>query len=93
MARRFTEKRGEQRISATGTVALNAADPALPRALAGELVDISSGGFRARHSCPAFYSGLEVQFSHDLAQGRALVVWNRILGAEVESGFVILATP
>jgi len=85
------EKRREPRLPATGHVRLLPDDPILGAGFQGTLIDLSAGGFRARHSCAAFYPGLEVAYTHSRARGRARVVWNRILGEEVESGFLILS--
>lgn len=87
----WSEKRREPREDAAGPVTLQPEDPSLGADLKGVLVDVSRSGFRARHGCAAFYTGLEVGFVHNAAIGRARVVWNRIQGREVESGFLILA--
>ena len=92
MSGRTLEKRTEPRFAAAGSVSLDTDEPGFPPTLDGELVDVSASGFRARHSCPAFHTGLEVHFRHHLAQGRARVVWNRILGGAVETGFLVLAS-
>ena len=84
------EKRREPRQVAAGPVQLLPHDPALAQDVNAELLDVSESGFRARHGCPLFYNGLEVDFSHRGAAGRARVVWNRIQGGEVESGFWVL---
>jgi len=86
------EKRKEPRLPADGPVALQPRDAALKPEIAGELVDVSHSGFRARHGCRTFYTGLEVDFRHGFAAGRARVIWNRITGADVESGFLVLAS-
>jgi len=85
------EKRREPRASATGHIDLRPDDPIVGDGFEGTLIDLSVGGFRARHKCPAFYPGLEVVFTHSRSKGRARVVWNRILGEEVESGFLVLS--
>ncbi len=56
----------------------------------GQLVDTSPSGFRARHEYPELVAGLTVRFSHPEGTGRARIVWNRIFGVTVESGFLIL---
>ena len=84
------EKRREARQSAAGPVRLTPRDPSLAKDMQAELQDVSASGFRAKHGCPLFYNGLEVEFAHAGATGRARVVWNRIQGTEVESGFWIL---
>lgn len=58
--------------------------------VSGQMLDINSGGFRARHSFQALVSGNLVGFAYGSLEGRARVVWTRILGAQVESGFLIL---
>jgi hypothetical protein len=62
----------------------------LPHRVVGTLVDFSKGGFRAAHDCPDLISGQIVSFQHILADGKARVVWNRITGSGVETGFVVL---
>ena len=89
-ARSGAEKRKEPRRPADGPVALQPRDSSLNSEVAGELIDISFSGFRVRHGCRGFYTGLEVDFRHARAAGRARVVWNRITGPDVESGFLIL---
>jgi hypothetical protein len=86
-----SDLRREPRQPATGQVAVNPEDPMVGHGFEGTLVDVSAGGFRARHRCPALYPGLLVQFTHSKARGEARVVWNRILGEDVESGFLVLS--
>ncbi|HEY3444628.1 MAG TPA: hypothetical protein VGK29_28010 [Paludibaculum sp.] len=38
-------------------------------------------------------TGQDVEFEHSAARGRARVMWTRILGSNVESGFLILSKP
>jgi hypothetical protein len=57
----------------------------------GQMLDINSSGFRARHSFPTLGSGHIVEFAYGSLEGRARVVWTRILGDKVESGFLILS--
>jgi hypothetical protein len=54
------------------------------------MVDVNSSGFRARHSFQSLVSGSTVEFAYGSLQGRARVVWTRILSGQVESGFLIL---
>ena len=56
----------------------------------GQLVDLSNSGFRASHQTFTLRSGQIVRFQHAHAQGLARVMWTRILGSHVESGFLIL---
>ena len=57
----------------------------------GCLLDISHSGFRASHTHKALSTGQHVRFRHALGEGRAVVIWNRILAAHVETGFLVLA--
>jgi hypothetical protein len=59
-------------------------------AVLARMLDQSRSGFRARHNCPSLVSGQIVRFTRGNACGRARVVWTRIFGDCVESGFHIL---
>jgi len=83
-----TERRSEIRRPASGPVALSFADP-LPVTVSGTLLDISSGGFRAAHGNPSLRAGMDVEFAHAAASGKARVAWNRIAGSVIETGFVV----
>lgn len=61
-----------------------------PFVIHGRLIDVSYGGFRMAHSCPELSSGQVVEFSHIESAGRARVIWNRIAGEKVETGFFVL---
>ena len=56
------------------------------------LIDVSQHGFRASHSHVRLATGQEVWFECSGEQGRARVIWTRIMGTEVQSGFLILVT-
>jgi hypothetical protein len=56
----------------------------------GILLDASPHGFRALHNCPTLVAGHNVLFEHSGQKGRARVVWTRIDGDQVQSGFYIL---
>ena len=56
----------------------------------GHLVDRRNSGFRASHQTFTLRSGQIVRFQHADAQGLARVMWTRISGSQVESGFLIL---
>ncbi|HLI82967.1 MAG TPA: hypothetical protein VKV17_03565 [Bryobacteraceae bacterium] len=56
----------------------------------GILLDISANGFRALHNCPTLAAGYNVLFEHAGQKGRARVVWTRIDGGQVQSGFYVL---
>lgn len=55
-----------------------------------ELVDVSSNGFRVRHSDPRLQPGREVRFQHLIFAGRAKVVWTALVGGQTQSGFQIV---
>ncbi len=84
------ENRREPRRAAEGAVRIwfN-----LPRRfeIQGRLVDLSSSGFRMTHDYTALEAGQRVEFSHLEASGHARVVWTRIAGERVETGFLIEA--
>jgi hypothetical protein len=82
------ENRREPRRNATGAVKVWFEDPKRYE-IQGELMDLSTSGFRMTHECRELCTGQVVQFSHLEAAGRAKVVWNRILTAHVESGFLV----
>jgi len=58
--------------------------------LDGVLLDTSSHGFRALHNCRTLAAGQVVSFEHSGGSGRARVVWTRIEGDQVQSGFFAL---
>ncbi len=55
----------------------------------GTLRDISEEGFRVAHQCAELSAGQQVRFSHPFAQGVATLMWSRVVGENVESGFLI----
>ena len=92
MAENYLEKRREQRVSACGALTLGwEGGPNSP--IEGALMDSSVHGFRAAHRHPGLVTGQEVVFEHSGARGRARVMWTRILGANVESGFLVIGKP
>jgi hypothetical protein len=50
---------------------------------------VSLGGFRAAHHS-ILETGREVFFEFAARTGKARVVWNRVVGGRVESGFFII---
>ena len=82
------EKRREARRAANGCVHVKFTDPQ-PLEIDGELLDISTSGFRMTHACTSLQSGQVVEFAHPEASGRARVMWNRILAGGVETGFLV----
>jgi hypothetical protein len=83
------EQRTEDRIPAQGEVWFVPEAPDSPQ-FQGSLVDYSRRGFRAAHPQASLSAGQRVRFRHSFGEGRALVMWNRILERHVESGFLIL---
>ena len=84
------ERRTEPRRPASGHVQICPGGfPAI--SIPGEMVDINGSGFRARHSFQALGSGSIVEFAYGGVQGRARVVWTRILTDHVKSEFLILS--
>ena len=83
------DRRAETRRTATGDVTLwlNGSPLTVP----GHLIDVTKSGFRARHNAPTLRSSHIVEFEVAGVSGRARVVWTRVLGDQVESGFLILA--
>ncbi len=85
------DRRLGERVSAGGAVILALENPE-PLEIRGHLKDVSREGFRAIHHYAALCTGQQVQFQHASASGLAEVIWNRILGDRVESGFLVLET-
>jgi len=85
----LAEQRTESRSPAGGDIwfVLEGSDS---REFRGSLVDYSRRGFRAAHPQISLSAGQSVSFRHSFGEGRALVMWNRILERHVESGFLIL---
>ena len=84
------ERRLEPRRPLAGGVRLWL-ENAMAAAIEAELVDHSPHGFRARHDCTHLTTGQAVGFEGPGIAGRARVVWTRMFGGRVESGFVFLA--
>jgi hypothetical protein len=85
------EKRRETRRPASGLVHVKISTPR-PFEVVGRLLDISDSGFRMTHSYTPLASGQVVDFRHHEKAGQARVVWNRITGDSVETGFLIVAS-
>ena len=83
------EKRREFRRPTGGIVHLKLTTPR-PFEVLGRLLDISDGGFRMTHNYTPLAAGQMVEFRHHENSGSARVVWNRILGDRVETGFVVV---
>lgn len=85
----IAEQRAEVRSPARGEV-LFVADGPGARQFRGDLIDYSRRGFRAAHPQTSLSSGQRIRFRHAFGEGRAVVMWNRIVEQHVESGFFIL---
>ena len=84
------ERRTEVRRPVNGVVRICQRGAGLASFL-GHLVDGSATGFRIRHRRLNLVSGQIVDFQWDEKHGQARTIWTRILGAEAESGFHIVA--
>lgn len=85
----YQEKRREPRHAASGKITFRIAGEN-GRTVEASLVDVSQHGFRATHSHARLATGQEVWFECSGEQGRARVIWTRIMGSEVQSGFLVL---
>ncbi len=84
------ERRRNPRREVQGVVFLKILKSDLRSALIrASLIDLSASGFRASHTSKEICAGQEVAFCHDEEKGTARVVWTRILGQSVESGFLV----
>lgn len=90
MSNQYQEKRREARAPGRGSVRVNW-ENAKQYEVEGRLRDYSPSGFRMRHHSPDLTAGQLVQYVHFSAKGRARVVWTRITGEEVETGFLVVA--
>ncbi len=84
------DRRAERRYKGRGPLKLVFVDPSRQEVL-GRLLDYSKSGFRAMHACAALRSGQVVEFQHAVAVGKARVMWNRIAGDSVETGFLVIS--
>ena len=89
MSESFMEKRREPRGPGHGSVRVRWDNPK-PFEVEGRLKDYSPSGFRMRHNSHDISAGLLVEFTHFAAKGKARVVWTRITGDAVESGFLVV---
>lgn len=88
--RGLLDRRLESRSSAGGEVLLTL-EGVRKVDVHARIVDQSPSGFRAEHGCAELSSGAEVAFRYCSVSGRARVVWTRILGPVLESGFFVLS--
>jgi hypothetical protein len=85
----IVEQRKERRDPAEGEVWLTL-EGGSGVELVACLLDSSQNGFRVSHKYTALSSGQRVRFRHNTSCGNALVMWNRILNHQTESGFLVL---
>jgi hypothetical protein len=85
----IVEQRREDRKRTDGEVWISV-EGAGAVTFAGRLIDSSKSGFRASHQHSVLAAGQQVSFRHSFGEGRAVVMWNRIVEHGVQSGFLIL---
>jgi PilZ domain-containing protein len=89
MSENGAERRNEPRHQASGRIEF-AVQVSSRVVFQGELLDLSRSGFRARHERTSLSTGEEVRYSYPGGSGSAKVMWSRILGGKVESGFLVV---
>ena len=87
--RRNRDRRAESRLPSTGPVKFSFENPS-PTVVEAELIETSSGGFRAVHDSKVLSPGIEVQYHRPGANGRARVIWTHVLNQRRVSGFLVL---
>ncbi len=88
---KLIERRWSARLYRAGEVVLiSDEDPFLE--IRGVLCDLSEDGFRAAHQGVRLGAGQQVHFTHPFAQGVATLMWTRVVGKKVESGFLVSKT-
>ena len=87
--REWPQRRSEDRHPGGGDVGLTLETGPGPE-FHGTLVDHSASGFRTAHDSVALCVGREVGFEHPYAKGRARVIWNRVAGKEIHTGFLVI---
>lgn len=84
------ENRREPRQPAEGVIRIWFTNPE-PFEVQGQLMDVSTSGFRMAHECSTLQAGQVVEFSRQDMAGSARVIWNRIVNTRVETGFLLVA--
>ena len=84
-----SDRRRERRHRIDAELRFSFDDPSRQE-IVGRLLDYSQSGFRATHAYAALHTGQIVHFKHVSADGKARVMWNRISGDSVETGFLII---
>jgi hypothetical protein len=82
------ERRREKREATSGQVTLTFEDT--NATVPGVLMDISPGGFRVKHTYQEISLNQVARVQYTDGERRARVAWNRRLGGEIESGFMII---
>jgi hypothetical protein len=92
--RQRVEQRREPRMPASGAVDIllgEGGEKSALKRIHARLLDRSASGFRAEHDCAELSGGQLVRFRLRAApMAQARVVWTRIEGRRIESGFRIL---
>lgn len=83
------DRRRHQRTPAQEDVTLCVKGPK-DAIIAGQLVDLSTGGFRVRHDSHSLSEGQEVRLLYRWGDVAARVVWSRDVENAVETGFTLL---
>jgi len=83
------DRRSAARSPSSGRVEISFANPHLVT-LEAELLETSSTGFRAAHTCKHLAPGLDVQFRRATCAGQARVIWTHVLEDRRVSGFIVL---
>jgi hypothetical protein len=87
--RQRVDQRRERRRAAVGEVIFHFGET--PKEVRARLIDRSATGFRAEHDSSDLACGQMVEFRFRACPKRiARVVWTRIAGGRVETGFLIL---
>ena len=87
--RQAADQRRERRRAAAGEVIFQFGET--PKEVRAKLIDRSNTGFRAEHDSSELACGQMVEFQFPASAKRvARVVWTRIAGGRVETGFLIL---
>jgi PilZ domain len=82
------ERRREKREATSGQVTLTFEDT--NATVPGVLMDISPGGFRIKHTYQEISLNQVALVHYGDGERRARVAWNRRLGGEIESGFMVI---
>jgi hypothetical protein len=86
-----TSRDAGRRQAAAGEVLLYIREPLACR-IPARLIDVNPAGFRAAHHFAALSAGQEIRYRRDGEQGRARVVWTRVLSGSVETGFAVISS-